>query len=155
MKIDTEFKSLKRIAQKQTADAFVQHLMVFVCNDFSTFHYEQRENLFKIWRLSYWFGAFYPVIIFNKQKTKNTYSITLTTKLNSFGKSILFALSLGWLAWVFLNIISFENFHWQFLILRILVSIVILFLPAMAFFLAFKNEKKCMLKDLEMNLAER
>ncbi len=148
-KINERIKSLIVFNKK---DWFFSHLKTFFQLDFHSYHGNISTGQFRIWKLSPWIMTFYPVIQGTIDQTDDKLKVTLRTKMNSFGLTMLIVIMGLWAFGIIDRIVIQENNDWSFLWKRILIGSLILILPFMAIVLGYKEQKRTAVKDLKAEI---
>jgi len=147
MKIDLQNR-LKSTIHFHEKDKFLSHLKTtfFVRYKYSG---TLSKDEIKIWKLSHWFGSFYPVIYGRVNEVDGKLKLTLKTKLNSFGVLLCVLIMGVWTYSSIAGILIQETNEWTFLWKRLIVCFVLISIPLICFKLAYRYEKKHALSELQ------
>jgi hypothetical protein len=100
MDLQIEKSDIEKIRKIRKEDKFFNHFLTNIKHDYS-FYGEIRKIEIKIWSFNLWNAIFYPIFIF--KFNSNNKLISISSKLNSFGK-LIYVLFLIFLTSFFKNI---------------------------------------------------
>ena len=126
MDLDITKSDIEKLIEIRREDKWLNHFLKFATQDYRPTGEIGKAEI-KIWKLNFWVGAFYPIFIF-KLNTNNKL-LSISSKLNSFGKSLfifLFILLIS--AFIKIDFAEMKLFGAVFIILlcTIFISIFVL-----------------------------
>lgn len=134
--------ALDKSIKYQRENSLWNHLLTVVRIDNDGLSGKVTQDGFKVWIYSHWVGIFHPVIYGTINSTKEKIKIQIESKMNPLGR-LFSALILGfWTYGIVLGVVIQDDNSWTFLWKRILIGIVMISLPIVAFGLAFRYEYK-------------
>lgn len=145
-------EGIKNLIDSDKREWIFSHLTAFLQLEFHHYHGNVSNGKFRIWKLSLWIMAFYPVIHGTIDQTGEKPKVTLRTKMNSFGLTILVVIMGFWAFGIIDQVIIQENNDWTFLWKRILIGLIILTLPLIAIGLGYREQKRTAIEDLKKEI---
>lgn len=134
--------ALEKAIKHQRENSLWNHLLTVVRIDNDGLSGKVTQDGFKVWIYSHRVGIFHPVIYGTINSTKEKINVQIKSKMNPLGR-LFSVLILGlWTYGVVSGIIIQDDNSWTFLWKRILIGLVMISLPVVAFGLAFRHEYK-------------
>jgi hypothetical protein len=141
MNLDIKKSDIEKLIEVKKKDKFLNHFFTVIKHDRRPSGEIEKTEI-KVWKFNLWVAIFYPIFIFHLDSSNEL--ITISSKLNSFGK-LIYGIFFMFLTFLFRDIDFVKITLSGFLILALLYLVLISFFILISFKI-YRFEKKEQLK---------